>query len=189
LITMFNVLANFEYNDLKDILKKLYDSMWPNDVCIPTFFNSKTEEWLAELYKKNPKFIHYTLGLYNNRETIEWLVWSFADRYKIYPDEVQYSVSIENDGRDYIDISLYIDKDTVLTIEDSKWNYNKIKAKEIYKEENWYVAFNILKSYRMSYRKMKDLLTEVWFEIEDTLYSHNDIISDVIMAPIIHKKK
>jgi hypothetical protein len=27
LITMFNVLANFEYNDLKDILKKLYDSM------------------------------------------------------------------------------------------------------------------------------------------------------------------
>lgn len=174
LITMFNMLANFEYNDLKNILTKVYNSLWEKDVFIPTFFNVAKED----------NFYDLTKALYNNKETMDRLVNSFCDRYSVSKNIVIYDVDFNNDWRLFIDITLSIPPNTILNIPHKSWCIMKVMAKDMLTPSvDGLVKFNILKSYRMSEEEIKKVCKEVWFKIDGILYSDDNLQ----IVPLLYK--
>ncbi|MFA6256027.1 MAG: class I SAM-dependent methyltransferase [Candidatus Absconditabacterales bacterium] len=174
LITMFNMLANFEYNDLKNILTKVYNSLGEKDVFIPTFFNVAKED----------NFYDLTKALYNNKETMDRLVNSFCDRYSVSKNIVIYDVDFNNDGRLFIDITLSIPPNTILNIPHKSGCIMKVMAKDMLTPSvDGLVKFNILKSYRMSEEEIKKVCKEVGFKIDGILYSDDNLQ----IVPLLYK--
>jgi hypothetical protein len=54
--------------------------------------------------------------LYANKETQEWIVTSFADRYKVDKEKIYYDIAYKDDGRFYVDIGVKIPKDIQMNI-------------------------------------------------------------------------
>jgi hypothetical protein len=73
---------------------------------MPTFFNKKDDDTWFELTRR----------LYENKETKEWIVTSFADRYNVEKEKVNYDIAYKNDGRFYVDIGVKIPKNIQMQI-------------------------------------------------------------------------
>ncbi|MEI6774596.1 MAG: hypothetical protein WCL18_07615 [bacterium] len=57
-----------------------------------------------------------SMALYNNKETRDRCVSSFCTRYKVNPQDVLFNVAWDNDGRDFIEVSLVTSPQTMLHI-------------------------------------------------------------------------
>lgn len=174
LITMFNMLANFEYSELKNILKKIYNSMGDKDVFMTTFFNKRNDL----------EFESITKLLYDNKETKDWIVRSFADRYNISKDKIIYDIQFKNDWRFFVDIWVLIPKNCALTIADNQWSNISILTKELSWNKNEdFVRFTMLKSYRMDTKEILQLAEEIWFKVDWVIYSEDNLQ----IMPILYK--
>ena len=183
LITMFNVLANFSQQSLKQIIKESYESMKEWDVLLPSFF-LKTEE----KSRNRDEYLRKTESLYNNPETRSWCLSSFAERYNIDPNDLNFHVNIKNDGREYISIDLTLPADTKISIPntDNKPDI-ELKASEIFKEQDAKDNFrkiNLFKSYRMTKDEIEEIFIEAWFQIDSRIDDYNN---NLMTIPVVHK--
>lgn len=211
LITMFNVLANFEEKDLITMLEKIYASMRPWDVFIPTFF--RKEDSYEKAFHHNVfqwvPFDFLSCNLYENPETKDRIVSSFCKRYEIAEDNVLFDVYWDNDGRDFISVDISVPPDTILQLPKSDWTTFAIKAKDLNQKKNktpnrfrtlsdvksykmmqdsmkqsyGSVTFTALKSYRMSKKYIQNTCEKVWFKIDGWLYSWDQLQ----IAPVLYK--
>lgn len=186
LLTMFNVLANFELESLKDILKEAYNVMKPGDVLLPSIF-LKTEE-------NSPKRMEYlikTQMLYNNPETRDRCVKSFAERYNIPEELIDFHVSIKNDGREYVSIDISIPTDQTINIPDMEGEL-ELSTKNIEwqkSSDEKRVLINLFKSYRMSMEEFRSICEEIGFSFDE--FSRNDRIRDqggLMAIPVLYKE-
>ena len=172
-ITMFNVLANFSYEDLEKILKDVFASMRPWDVFIPSFFVMQNMNNSVQPY--NIPFWYLTRELYANKETRDWCVSAFANRYKINKGDIWFNVDRKNDGREYIDVSLSIPQNTTLHVPTDSEKDANLKAPNS--------TFEVFKSYRMPKEAIKKLYTSIWFQ-SDYLLEDREWIN---VAPVLYK--
>lgn len=186
LITMFNVLSNFSYEDLNKILQDMYKYMGEKDVFIPSFFQ------IEDKYDKSFKNIYsdlwvwfrdLSLLLYNNPETKDRIMSSFCDRYNISPEKVIFDVRRNNDWRDFIDVSLFIPENESIRLPSKDWHETKVKIINNDKTIPGMTKFNVFKSYRMSQKEITELCESVWFKIERFLDTGNWIQT----APVLYK--
>lgn len=174
LITMFNVLANFEYTDLKKLLQEVADSMKSGDIFIPSFFamHDKSKEMSL-----GSSFGDTTKHLYFNRETADRCTSAFAERYKVDPRLIKYNVERKNDGRDYIDVSLHIPKETSLHIP-THTNEDESMSSET-------SSFEVFKSYRMTKQEITKLYESVGLKIDNKLWLGDR--EGIHFAPVLYK--
>lgn len=172
LITMFNVLANFEYEDLKKILQDVSNAIKPWDVFIPSFFAMHDMEKTMAF---GTPFYWLTKSLYDNKETRDWCVSAFCERYKVDPHTVTYNVDRKNNGRAYIDVSLSVPHGTHLHIPQSSGEEITLATQKD--------TFEVFKSYRMSKKLITELCHSLWFEIDYRLYDREGIH----LAPVLYK--
>ena len=130
LITMFNVLANFSQQNLKQIIKESYESMKEWDILLPNFFLKTKEN-----SRNRGEYLRKTESLYNNPETKFWCLTSFAERYNLDPNDLSFHIDIKNDGREYVSVDLSLPADAKISIPntDNKPDI-ELKASEITKE-------------------------------------------------------
>lgn len=184
LITMFNILANFKLEELKKILQDVANSMKPGDVFMPTFFLMHSID--KKVYHYNTPFGLLTKMLYENPETRERCMSAFCERYKVSPSNVVYHTDRGNDGRDFIDVSLFVEKDTNLHIPESTGKDIKVAAKECDTTTpmaNSFTKFNVFHSYRMHRDAIEELCRSAWFEIDYRLRSPEGLQ----IAPVLYK--
>lgn len=179
LITMFNVLSNFWYEDLKKILQDMYAYMWDKDIFIPSFF--EIEKWYDSNFRNWFWYRQLSLSLYDNPETKDWCVSSFCNRYNISSENVIFDVRRNNDWRDFIDVSLFISENESIRLPSKDWQEIKIINND--KTIPGMTKFNVFKSYRMSQEDIMKLCESVWFKIENFLDTGNWIQT----APVLYK--
>ena len=192
LITMFNVLTNSEYEDLKKILTDMYASMNEKDVFIPTFF--QTENRYDKSFQNSYNtfwmwgFRSLSMALYNNKETRDRCISSFCTRYKVNSQDVMFNITWDNDWRDFIEVSILMSPETILHIPQEKGKDVMIKAwdqeqGDSKKQAQGLTKFNVFKSYRMSKQQIEKLCTSIGFKIDYRLDSRNGIQ----IAPVMYK--
>jgi len=185
LITMFNMLANFELDDLKEIMTEVHDSMKESDVFIPSFFLEEKNDY--ESYGRYYDtywlwdFRTLTKYLYANKETRNRATSSFSERYNIPQWHMLYDVKRKNDWRSYISADLHTSSETTMTID-----WEETTAWEIlwHNESQSVATFNVLKSYRMSKQYIRELCESLWFGIENRIEWQNWLS----IAPVLYKK-
>lgn len=184
LITMFNVLSNFWYEDLKKILQDMYEYMWDKDIFIPSFF--EIEKWYDSHFRNIFDkfwiwFRDLSLLLYDNPETKDWCVSSFCTRYTISPENVIFDVRRNNDWRDFIDVSLFIPENESIRLPSKDWQETKITNND--KTIPGMTKFNVFKSYRMPQEEIMKLCESVGFKVERFLDTGNGVQT----APVLYK--
>lgn len=179
LITMFNVLSNFWYEDLKKILQDMYAYMWDKDIFIPSFF--EIEKWYDNNFRNWRWYRQLSLSLYDNPETKDWCVSSFCTRYNISPENVIFDVRRNNDWRDFIDVSLFIPENESIRLPSKDWQEIKIINND--KTIPGMTKFNVFKSYRMPQEEIIKLCESVGFKVEKFLDTGNWIQ----VAPVLYK--
>lgn len=174
LITMLNVLANFEEEDLRQIMKDMYDHIQFGDCFIPTFFiiNDDSEQENKD-QKEKIKF------LYDNKETKERILTAFCERYQVWRKDVDFEVYWDNDGREYVSVDVVLKSWTQLFIPKEDGTIERIVAGETAP-----LRFNAFKSYRMKKEEIKNLCLGIGFKIDGWL----DDRFWFQTAPILYKK-
>lgn len=116
-----------------------------------------------------------TKALYANQETKDRCVSAFSDRYKVSPHKVNYNVERQNDGRDYIDVSLSLPQNTVLHVPQDSGEDTSLR--------NAPTTFEVFKSYRMTKEQIENLCKTAGFEIDDWLEDNEGMH----LAPALYK--
>jgi hypothetical protein len=188
LITMFNVLANYKYNDLKTTLIQMFGVMHEGDIFIPTFFHIENH------YDKNFPYNTYgawwfhdlSRALYDNPETQNRCVSAFCDRYKVGSSKTIFSVTWNNDGRSFIDVNILVPNDTHLYVPQEGWHSILLNASSCWEQSNIvqkHTKFNAFPSYRMTKQQIIDLCTAAWFKIEYRMTCPNGLQ----IAPVLYR--
>lgn len=177
LITMLNVLANFEEKELKNIMKDMYEHIQLGDCFIPTFFTLNKAEKVWESKKPHQKEL--IKSLYDNKETKDWILTSFCERYQIPEENTSFRVSWDNDGRDYISVDIVLQPGTKLLVPNSDGDFDALVA-----WEQVPTVFNAFKSYRMTKEQIEELCLGAGFKIDAWL----DDRFWLQTAPILYKE-
>lgn len=173
LITMFNVLANFEYEELQSLLRDIANSMQSWDIFIPSFFAMHDKD--KDMHLQDLTFSELTKELYANKETKDRCISAFSDRYKTNPSSIVYHVDRKNNGRDFIDVSLSVPEGTSLHVPTTSWEDLQVTPTN--------KTFEVFKSYRMSKETIEELCKTAWFEIDYRLEDRESIH----LAPVLYK--
>lgn len=177
LLTMFNVLANYNSCEIKYILKDMHEKMNQDDILMPSFFSRN--ETISTM--KHQEMV----ALYNNKETEEWCVQAFCKKYKIQSWKTKFWVTW-NSQKSCIIVSIQVPTDTLLSVDSDTEEDTLISASSLSCEtqEDWWVKFDFFESYRRLKKDIEKLCEQIWFEI---LYRLNswDWVSTI---PIISKK-